>query len=288
MIVLTYDIGSTNIKLLILKITKNKTDENIELICKVRERTTDFANFFYNNLKTYNISKFEIEKIIVTGTGASFLPDNIDGIDIVKVDEFISIAYGGLLLSKLDEALIVSIGTGTTILYSNLQVIKRIGGTGLGGGTFVGLSNALLQKKLHNNNVKTFNELIEMAKLGDRTHIDLTIGDISKSKIDDMNSDITAANFAKMNTPYTDSDLVASVMNMILENISLFVKCLNKNYKVLYIGTVVTDSNVKKRLYEIAEYTGDKILFIDNAEYAIAIGAWEYYLLKIRSKSLLQ
>ena len=32
MIVLTYDIGSTNIKLLILKITKNKTDENIELI----------------------------------------------------------------------------------------------------------------------------------------------------------------------------------------------------------------------------------------------------------------
>ena len=282
MIVLTYDIGSTNIKLLILNIEKSGNDEKIELISKVRERTTDFANFFYDNLVKYNIKKSDIEKIIVTGTGASYLSDSIDGIDIIKVDEFTAIAYGGLILSKLDEAIIVSIGTGTTILYTNLDKIERLGGTGLGGGTFVGLSNALLQKKLLDNNVKTFNELIEIAKKGDRRHIDLTIGDISKYDIANMSKDLTAANFAKMNKPYVEADLVASVINLIIENISLLVNSLNKNYKVVYIGTFVTDENIRRRLKEFSEYTGDDIVFVDNSDFVIAIGAWEYYLLKIR------
>ena len=148
MYILSFDLGSTNIKAIVLQVHSSKNNEkNIELIGKVREKTVDFALFISSVLKKYNIEKKDIKVIIATGTGASFIDDKYEDIEIIKVDEFNAIAYGGVLLSKLDEAIIVSIGTGTTILYSDLHKIERLGGTGLGGGTFVGLSNAILQNK---------------------------------------------------------------------------------------------------------------------------------------------
>ena len=283
MYIIALDIGSTNIKALVLSTEIKNKEENIKLIGKVRKKTTDFTNFFYEIKKDFNIESESIECIVVTGTGASFLEDSVDDIKIFKVDEFAAIGYGGIVLSKLNEAIITSIGTGTTIVHSNLNINEWIGGTGLGGGTFVGLSNIILQNRLKNNDIMTFLELIEMAKNGNRLNVDLSIGDISKNSIGNMSKDITAANFAAVNKEFTECDLIAGVSNMVLENISLIVKAVNKNdLPVVYIGTMVTDDFVKERLKEIAEYTGSKIYFIENADYAIAIGAWEYYLLRHR------
>ena len=282
MYVLSLDLGSTNSKAILLEINKSNVDENIKLVGKVREKVTDFALFVLSIFERYHVSKEDVEAIIVTGTGSSFLDDKYEGIDIIKVDEFNAIAYGGVILSKLDEAVIVSIGTGTTIVYSNLDEVVRLGGTGLGGGTFVGLSNAILQNKLADNNIKTIYELINMARNGKRQNVDLTIGDISKSDIGDMSLDITAANFAGTNKTFNENDLVAGVANMIIENILLLLRSLNKKYVSVFIGTLVTDEYIKNRIKEVADYTGNEVRFVENADFAIAIGAWEYYLLKER------
>ena len=283
MYIIASDIGSTNIKAIVLYTEINKNEEDIKLIGKVRKKSTDFTNFFYELKDNYKIEDSEIECIVVTGTGASFLDDKINDINIIKIDEFVAIAYGGIVLSKLDEAVITSIGTGTTIVHSDLDIIERIGGTGLGGGTFVGLSNAILKNRLKDINIISFDELIEMSKKGNRFNVDLSIGDISKLSIGNMSKDITAANFAAINKKFNDCDLVAGVSNMVLENISLLVKAVNiRDLPVVYIGTMVTDEFVKNRLMKIAEYTKSKIHFVDNADFAIAIGAWEYYLLRLR------
>ena len=283
MYIIASDIGSTNIKALVLYAETNNKEEDIKLIGKVRKRTTDFTNFFYELKDSFEINNNDIECIVVTGTGASFLDDKIDNINIVNVDEFVAIGYGGVVLSKLDDAIVTSIGTGTTIVHSDLNTIERIGGTGLGGGTFVGLSNAILKNRLNDKGVITFDELIEMSKKGNRFNVDLSIGDISRLSIGNMSKDITAANFAAMNKEFNDCDLVAGVSNMVLENISLLVKAVNtSDLPVVYIGTMVTDEFIKKRLNEIANYTKSKICFVDNADFAIAIGAWEYYLLRLR------
>ena len=283
MYVLAFDIGSTNIKVIILSIEKDGSDEKINLIAKDRITSTNFKEYFYSSIDKYKIDIKNIEKIIVTGTGASFLDDKIDDIDIIKIDEHTAISYGGILLSKLKEAVIVSIGTGTTIVYSNLSKHRRLGGTGLGGGTFVGLSNAIINANLDNKKVTSFNELIDMLKKGNRSKVDLCIGDISRDNILNMTSDITAANFAAMYKEHSIEDMVAGVANLVLENISLLVRVLNTGLPVVYIGTMVSDSHIRERLLEIADYTGDKIYFVDEPEFAIVIGAWEYYLLKIRN-----
>ena len=283
MFTLAIDFGSTNFKYLILKISENEKETNIDLVGKGREVVTDFALFISNVLKKYNIEYKYVDKIIATGTGSSYLEDIFNGIEIIKIDEFDAVAYGGLILSKLEKANIVSIGTGTTIVYSDLKSIKRIGGTGLGGGTLVGLGSAILSDigndKIEITNFKT---LIDMAKLGDKSNVDLMIGDINKGSIGNMTSDITAANFAATNKNANKYDHIAAALNMILENISLLVKAVCNDEIVVYIGTMVSDEYVRECLYKIANYTGSKIMFVEDSEYAIVIGAWEYYLLNIR------
>lgn len=283
MYTLALDFGSTNFKYLILKVSEDEKETNIEVFGKGRDVVTDFALFISNILKQYNIEEKDVDKIIATGTGSSYLEKEFHNIEIIKVDEFNAIAYGGLILSKFEKANVVSIGTGTTIVYSDLKTIKRIGGTGLGGGTLVGLGSAILSdignKEREITNFKT---LIDMAKLGDKSNVDLMIGDINKGNIGNMTSDITAANFAATNKKANKYDYISAALNMILENISLLVKAVCNDEPVVYIGTMVSDEYVRECLYKIADYTGSKIMFVEDSEYAIVIGAWEYYLLNIR------
>ena len=283
MYILSMDFGSTNLKAIVLKIHNNDKETNIELVGKVRIKTTDFALFISEIIDKYKFSIDEIEKIVATGTGSSFLDDKFRGIEIIKINEFHAIAYGGLLLSNNEKGNIVSIGTGTTIVYSDMREIRRLGGTGLGGGALVGLGKAILSKENdENNELANFDNLIFMAKSGNKNNVDLLIGDISKENIDNMTKDITAADFAALYKNAKPEDYIAATLNMILENISLLVNALHKKGEpIIYIGTMVSDNYVKRSLQKIAEYTGDDIQFVENSEYAIAIGAWEYFLLNI-------
>ena len=56
-----------------------------------------------------------------------------------KVDEFHAIGKGGLFLTGLTRAIIVSMGTGTAFIIADQNGEKHIGGTGIGGGTLLGL-----------------------------------------------------------------------------------------------------------------------------------------------------
>ena len=283
MYTLVFDFGSTNFKYLVLRIVENEKEANIEVIGKGRSIATDFALFIFEIIKKYNIDLEDIEKILATGTGSSYLSDRFEGIEIIKIDEFNAIAYGGIVLSKLEKGNIVSIGTGTTIVYSDLEKVERVGGTGLGGGALVGLGSAILSNvELGDKEITNFKTLIDMAKKGDKSNVDLMIGDISKDNIGNMTSDITAANFAAVQKKANKNDYIAALLNMILENIMLIIKSINNNKPSVFIGTMVADDYVKECIKKIAEYTKNEVVFVDDAEYAIVIGAWEYYLLKIR------
>lgn len=283
MYIFSIDFGSTNFKAVVLEIVEDEKEANIKVIGKVREKAADFALFIYSLIDKYHVDKKEVEKILVTGTGSSYLGDNFDGMEILKINEFDAIAYGGLILAGIEEGNIVSIGTGTTILYSDMKETKRLGGTGLGGGALVGLGKAILLSIYdENSDVTNFKTLIDMAKKGNKNNVDLLIGDINKGNIGNMTSDITAANFAAIYKKASPEDYIAAALNMILENVSLIVKGVYKKGPIVYIGTMVSDDHVQERLREIADYTGNKITFVEDSEYAIAIGAWEYYLLNIR------
>ena len=66
-----------------------------------------------------------------------------------------------------DRALVVSLGTGTAIVSVNGDKIDHVSGTGVGGGTLLGLAKHML-------GVSTIETLEAMARRGDLQRVDLT------------------------------------------------------------------------------------------------------------------
>ncbi|MFQ6075713.1 MAG: Fumble domain-containing protein, partial [Candidatus Bathyarchaeia archaeon] len=88
--------------------------------------------------------RHDLREAVVTGGGSSHLPSTLSGIRINRVDELQATGAGGLAMSGLKEAVVVSMGTGTAILHATEAKTTHLGGTGVGGGTLIGLSKLLI------------------------------------------------------------------------------------------------------------------------------------------------
>ncbi|HEY5586909.1 MAG TPA: type II pantothenate kinase [Ruminiclostridium sp.] len=222
--------------------------------------------------KFLNINSFkldDIERIMITGVGSSFINSKLFGIPTGRVDEFMAIGLGGLFLSNLSKAIIVSMGTGTALVKAENNTAVHLGGTGVGGGTLLGLSNRML-------NVRHFDELIEAANGGDLSHVDLTIGDISKEVMETLPYETTASNFGKISDLATKADLAMGIINLVFQTIGMLAVF---NTKIDNIKDVVLTGNLTNvpqsehifnqlsKLYEVNFQTPQ------NAEYATAVGA---------------
>ena len=85
----------------------------------------------------------DVEAVMLTGMGASYVEGDVYGLPTTKVTEFDALGTGGLYLTGLEETVVGSIGTGTVFVYAGPEGIWHIGGSAVGGGTLVGLSSRL-------------------------------------------------------------------------------------------------------------------------------------------------
>ena len=158
----------------------------------------------------------DIERVVMTGVGSSHVKRDLYGIECIRVPEFTCIGRGGLFLSGLDRALVVSMGTGTAVVHATRGgEMKYLGGTGVGGGTLIGLSKLLV-------GAESIDHITEYGADGDLGNIDLRIKDISSE--DSMTSlarDMTAANFGNVSDVATKSDIALGIMNMVYETIGM-------------------------------------------------------------------
>ena len=161
------------------------------------------------------ISIKEIDKIMMTGVGSSFVKRDLYGLNCERVPEFNAIGRGGLYISGLDNALVVSMGTGTAIVHATSDDMRYLGGTGVGGGTLMGLSKLLVS-------AETIGHIEEFAEAGDLANIDLRIKDItSDSRAGVLSADLTASNFGNVSDLATKEDMALGIMNMVYETIGM-------------------------------------------------------------------
>ena len=90
----------------------------------------------------------------------------------------------------------VSLGTGTAIVSVNKTEIRHVSGTGVGGGTLLGLAKHML-------GVSGLDTLEAMADRGDLHRVDLSVRDIAGGPIGDLPPGTTAANFGKIGSDAT-------------------------------------------------------------------------------------
>ncbi|MBQ3077384.1 MAG: type II pantothenate kinase [Clostridia bacterium] len=211
----------------------------------------------------------QISHILVTGVGSSTVVSPIYGIPTSKVDEFYCTGRGGLYLSELERGIIVSMGTGTAFVNASPEKIYHLGGTGLGGGTLVGLSSAVL-------NVRDIKNLVKLAQGGELQQINLTIGDITTNTVSTLPADATASNFGKLSELATPEDIARGLFNLVFETIGMlavFASRGNGDLDVVLTGNLADVPECRLVFANMEKMFGVRFHIPEKAKFATAIGA---------------
>lgn len=216
----------------------------------------------------------DIEKVILTGVGSSHLKEPIYALPCEKASEFECVARGGLYLSQLDEAIVVSMGTGTAIVHAkkegNAHITEYLGGTGVGGGTLLGLSKIML-------GMESIEHITELATGGTLDNIDLRIKDISsKESLIDLPPDMTAANFGKVSDVASHADIALAIINMVFETAGMLAIFAARSLglrDIVLTGNLAALPMAKKLFTSLSPKFGVNFIIPDKAQFATALGA---------------
>lgn len=237
------------------------------------------------------ISISDVENVMITGVGSSFIGNEIYGISTKHVTEFTCIGYGGLYLSGLKNAVVISLGTGTAIVHAeNLSnsplpyedsISKTqttyMGGTGVGGGTLIGMSKKML-------GISDINNLVELSKDGDLGNIDLMISDItSKDILPGLPLTTTAANFGKLSDVAHRADIALGIMNMVFESVGMlgiFAARQVKAKDIVITGNLTTLPHCALVFSKLSDMYGINIICPENAKFATVVGTALAYFSK--------
>jgi len=207
-IIIGIDVGISTTKIVGIKDGQVSAPIRITATDPITSLFGAFGKYLHDN----NIVLTDVEQVMLTGVGAAYINQPIYGLPTAKSGEFIADGLGARFESKLDHTIVVSMGTGTSFVRCDGNVIEHIGGTGIGGGTLAGLSRLLL-------NTSDIKAVAEMAKQGDIRNIDLTIGDISAVPVPGLTMDATASIFARAQNDAKKEDVAAGLIHMVLQTI---------------------------------------------------------------------
>lgn len=246
---------------------------NGEVIAPMRVKASDAVTSLYGAFGKYmndnNLAFADIEKVMLTGVGASYISDNVYGLPTGRVDEFSADAFGARHGTNIDKMIVVSMGTGTTIVKYDNGAVSHIGGIGIGGGTLAGLSRLLLGT----DDIPTIEEL---AAKGDIHNIDLTIGDVCRGDIPDLPSYATASLFGKANTTASREDIALGIVRTVIQGIGSATVLAAKHTGIkdfIMIGNLSLLPQCSQVFGMMEQLYGVRFHIPPHSEFATAIGA---------------
>ena len=265
-IILGIDVGGSTTKIVGLR---GRSELAGELQVKAADQITSMYGAIGNYLQKFDFTLSDIDKIVLTGVGASFFSGDIYGIRTVKADEFIAIGHGGLYLAELAEAFVISMGTGTAFVRASKDGIAHIGGSGVGGGTLIGLSSIMLNKR-------DIDAIMSLAEGGCARNVDLMVKDILNEDIPSLPENLTAANFGKVKSTARDTDIALGIINMIVQTVGMMAVFASKNDTIktfVVTGSLTALPQVEEILGAVGAVFGLKFIIPQKAIFATAIGA---------------
>jgi type II pantothenate kinase len=220
----------------------------------------------------------EMRAIAVTGGHHQSLPDTIEGVPTVKIGELVAIGRGGQALAtgngQLPEEaiLVVSAGSGTAMVAARGDQYTHVTGTGVGGGTLLGLGRLLLA---------TLDpvQIDQWAKMGDPNGADLALRDLVSGPIGRLPADATAVNFgrlARTDAVPSREDLAAALVNMIGQVIATLATNAARAADVqrgVVTGHMTDMESMRVTMARVGEFFGFPLETCSEAGYATVIGA---------------
>jgi type II pantothenate kinase len=220
---------------------------------------------------------FPAAHLCVTG-GKSSLFQSMLGAQTRSMIEFDATCQGAQYLMREQAVsqpsfILANVGTGTSIHWINQGGHSRVGGTGVGGGTLIGLSSLL-------TGIEEYEEIIQLAKQGKTDRIDLKVSHIYEGAAPPIPGDLTASNFGYVTQhsgDRTPADLIASIMSLVGETVATVSVLAAQQHgvsSIVYIGSSFAGNDVLRDVVvRNTEFMGAAPIVLQNGEYSGAIGA---------------
>ena len=277
--VIGIDVGGTTTKIVGFQ---KKAGEMPRLIEPLLVRATDPITSIYGAFGRFTsenqLSLSEISRVMMTGVGSSYMSQPIYSLDCRKVPEFSGVGLGGLYLSGLQDAIIVSMGTGTSLVRARRKEdgstdINYLGGTGIGGGTLLGLTKKILA-------VDTVEHIAALCENGDLSKVDLLIKDISREDtLPELSKSLTASNFGKLSDLAEGKDIALGLANMVAETIAMmaiFAARGNGVTDIVLTGNLTTIKPIRSVFENLQHNFGVRFVIPENAQFGTVIGTALY------------
>lgn len=217
----------------------------------------------------------------LTGGGAPQLRERL-GIGTM-VGEFSAWGAGSRALLERaglemgDRHLLVSLGTGTSVMLADGADVTRLGGTALGGGTILGLASALIS-------VHSFPEVAALAREGSRKSVDLLVSDIYREGDFELAGEMTASSFGKLGRASSErvpapsrEDVAAALMGLVGENVAIVcggLAALAQAPGIVFAGSTLRGNpSLADVLRTVSSTYGCNPVFPPDGEFAGAYGA---------------
>lgn len=214
----------------------------------------------------------KLEQVAVTGGQYRNLPLKLNEIELVRVDEVTAIGRGGLALSRLDQALVASAGSGTAMVAARGKTISHVTGSAVGGGTMQGLGRLLL-------GTADPLEIDLLALQGDANQADLTLVETVGGPVGRLPHDANAVNFGRLAgiaMDLTPPDVAAALVRLIGQVIAVIAINAARAEgleTVVVTGHLVDLLSVRKVLNEVAGYYQADIRIPPQPGAGTAVGA---------------
>ena len=244
----------------------------------IRIKATDPVTSLYGAFGKYlhdnNVSLSDVERVMITGVGAAYIDTPVYGLPTAKAEEFIADGLGGRYETDLEDMIVVSMGTGTSLVQCNGDDIRHIGGIGLGGGTLMGLSRIMLKTE----DVK---QITALALQGNSANIDVQIGDISPNPLPGLPKDATASLFGNAKSNATREDIAKGIITTVLQTIgsSAILASLNSGIReYVLIGNLTLLPQCKEVFPAMEKLYKVRFIIPKYSEFCTAIGAALSYI----------
>ncbi|WP_240377397.1 type II pantothenate kinase [Bacillus piscicola] len=240
-----------------------------------------FPTYKMEEINSWIDESFNDPEIHITGGKAAFFIKSL-ALPAKRMNEFEATCAGvrwllkekGLIKKTGDHFIVANVGTGTSLHYVYDDDYERIGGSGIGGGTLVGLSYLL-------TGVADYDTIIQLAQKGSGRTLNIKVGDIYSHEPPPIPGDLTASNFGNVTfmkkADLPKEDCIAAVVRMIGETITtMSVQAADRlqTESIIYIGsTFASNIPLQDIIKEYTELRGKKAYFLDNGEFSGAIGA---------------
>ena len=221
------------------------------------------------------IAAWSPARIHLTGGGAARIASSLSGAPVRLISEFEAWGRGASLLATRAgwtlprRYLLVSVGTGTSVLEVEETVATRVSGMTLGGGTLLGLARLLFD-------VESFTEIAALAEQGDRGRVDLRVGDVYPEGGIALDPRLTASCFAKA-ASRDPADLAQALVGLVGENIGLSCAALARSRGIetlVFGGSAVAASSLLGEILRLAAQVGGaEARLLPDGAYCGAVGA---------------